>query len=213
VDLYDVMRHTPATREYLPEDVPDGVLYRVLDHARFAPSGGNRQGWRVVVIRDAGVKARLNQLYLPIWDDYVARRWGPVDEMDTGRRQAFEDADSFVRALAAVPVWLAVWLRLAAVEVADADTGHPSVVAGGSVFPFVHNIQLACRAEGLGSRITTLLSARERDVAGVLGVPEGYALAAVVVVGRPVRLRDRLRRRPVEQFATRDRFDGEPFTK
>jgi nitroreductase len=56
VELYEVMRTTPATRAFTDEPVPDTVVYRILDHARLAPSGGNRQGWRVVLLRDPLVR-------------------------------------------------------------------------------------------------------------------------------------------------------------
>ena len=54
MELYDVMRSTPAVREFTDDPLPDDVLGRILDNARFAPSGGNRQGVRVVVLRDEG---------------------------------------------------------------------------------------------------------------------------------------------------------------
>ena len=63
VDLYDVMRTTPAVREFTDDPLPDDVLHRILDHARFAPSGGNRQGAHVVVVRDQGTRERLAALY------------------------------------------------------------------------------------------------------------------------------------------------------
>jgi len=54
-----VMRTTPASREFTDEPVPDDVLYRILEHARSAPSGGNRQGWRTVVVRDRDTRRQL----------------------------------------------------------------------------------------------------------------------------------------------------------
>src|SRR5262245_10990466 len=57
------MRTTPATREYTDEDVSDDVLYDILEHARFAPNGGNRQAWRVIVVRDREVRRRVGELY------------------------------------------------------------------------------------------------------------------------------------------------------
>ena len=80
VELYDVMRSTPAVREFTDDPFPDDVLQRVLDNARFAPSGGNRQGWRVVVVRDEAARRRLRDLYLRSWTEYhqpVFRRLGP----------------------------------------------------------------------------------------------------------------------------------------
>ena len=52
MDLYDVMRTTFAAREFTGEPLPDRTLYRILDNARFAPSGGNRQAVRIIVVRD-----------------------------------------------------------------------------------------------------------------------------------------------------------------
>src|SRR5581483_8975980 len=63
MELREVMRTTPATREFTADDVPDDVLYSILDDARFAPNGGNRQAWRVIVVRDPETKRRIGELY------------------------------------------------------------------------------------------------------------------------------------------------------
>ncbi|HEU5109752.1 MAG TPA: nitroreductase family protein [Micromonosporaceae bacterium] len=203
MELAAVMRSAASVREYLPADVPDEVLYRVFERARFAPNGGNRQGWRLVVVRDPALRRRLRDLYQHPWREYAAARY--ADAAGRGRAAAGDRlADTFHHA----PVLLAFWVDLAAVEVTDADAGHPSVVAGGSIFPFIQNVQLALRAEGLGSRITTLLARRQAEVRALLAVPDGYALAAVMPVGRPARPWPTLSRRPVETFATVNRFDG-----
>ena len=65
MDLYDVMRTTAAVREYTDDPLPDDVLERILDNARFSPSGGNRQGTHVVVVRDAQTRDRLAELAIP----------------------------------------------------------------------------------------------------------------------------------------------------
>src|SRR5579862_5228507 len=72
MDLVDALRSTGAVREFLPDPVPRDVLARVLDTARFAPSGGNRQSWRVVVVEDPQIRRRLRELYLTDWYDYLA---------------------------------------------------------------------------------------------------------------------------------------------
>ena len=59
MDMIDVMRTTFAARDFTNEDVPDEVLHRVLDNARFAPSGGNRPGWHVIVVRDKAKRDAL----------------------------------------------------------------------------------------------------------------------------------------------------------
>jgi nitroreductase len=69
--FYEVMRCAPSTRHFTDEPVPREVLERVLDNARFAPSGGNRQGWRVVVVTDRDTRRRLRELYEPHWMEYT----------------------------------------------------------------------------------------------------------------------------------------------
>src|SRR5450755_27927 len=86
MDLFDALRTTGSVREFTSEPVPDEVVWRVLDAARFAPSGGNRQGWRVVVVADPTTRRALRDLYLPGWYDYLAMAsagltpWAPVTD-------------------------------------------------------------------------------------------------------------------------------------
>lgn len=206
-----MMRQLPGCREYRPDDVPDEVLHRVLDDARFAPSGGNRQGWRVVVVRDADLRRRLGELYLPHWQAYVAAHYGPYDEMTPDRRRRVADADRMAETLHEVPVHLLVWVELSVLAVTDIGADRPSVVAGGSIFPFIQNVQLAARQAGLGTRITTLLSYEEEAVRSLVGAPPEWALAALVLTGWPVKLPTKLARNPVESFAFVDHANGEPL--
>ncbi len=73
MELETVMRTTFAAREFLDEAVSDEQLYRILDNARFAPSGGNRQGWRVIVVKDADKRAKLRELIVPTFKRYIAQ--------------------------------------------------------------------------------------------------------------------------------------------
>src|SRR5262245_17043872 len=88
VDLIDALRSTGAVREYLPEPVPDDAVERILDTARFAPSGGNRQGWRVIVVKDTEIRRRLREIYLDNWYEYLAQSaagltpWAPVTDRE-----------------------------------------------------------------------------------------------------------------------------------
>jgi nitroreductase len=211
MDVIDVMRHMPGCRDYDTTPVSDDVLYRVLDNARFAPSGGNRQGWKVVVIRDEAHRVALRDQYRRTWDRYVAEMYGPPETHTDQVRSALSDAERMADELHTIPVHLAIWVDMAAIAVTDRSAPRPSVVAGGSIFPFIQNIQLAARHEGLGTRITTLLSYDEEPVRKMLRVPDGYALAAVLLVGWPRHLPKHLRRKPVEKFATFETFDGEPL--
>jgi nitroreductase len=95
--------------------------------------------------------------------------------------------------------------------VTDRDLDRCSVVGGASVYPFVHNLLLAARNQGLGGVLTTFLAASEPEAAPLLGLPDHQAVVAMVGLGTPVHQPTRLRRRPVEAFTTVDRFDGPPL--
>ena len=206
-----MMRHLGGAREFEDRDVPDEVLHRVLDNARFAPSGGNRQPWRVVVVRDADQKRRLGDVYEAEWRKYVAQWYGPQDELSEDRKRKLDEGNRFAASIADVPVFLLIWAEMAALELTDRDLDRPSIVGGGSVYPFVHNIQLGLRQEGLGARITALMVHAETTVREMFDAPAGFALAAVLPVGYPRRVPTRLTRRPVEDFAFVGRFGGPPL--
>ena len=210
MDLLEAMRLTSATRRFSQRPVPDEVIYRVLDAARFAPSGGNRQGWRVVVVKDAAKRKAIRDLYLEPWKAYAEQR-RPLATTPR-RRRALEAADQMAENLDKVPVHLVICVELAALSITDAALDRPSIVGGGSIYPFVHNILLACTAEGLGSAITTLLCVKEPETFKLLGIPEGFAMAALVPLGyREDEAPAKLSRRPVEEIATVDAFDGRPL--
>jgi nitroreductase len=220
MELYDVMRSTPAVREFTDDPLPDDVLERILDNARFAPSGGNRQGVRVVVLRDQDTKSALADLGLPAARRYGAQLangevpWNPVQppRVDTSTIEATEAPPQMLAPMREAPVVLVICLDLAVVAAADQDLDRIAVVPGASVYPFVWNVLLAARNEGYGGVLSTMAVAEEPRVKELLGVPDPYAVAAVVPLGKPVRQITKLRRRPVGEFATRERFDGAPFT-
>ena len=109
------------------------------------------------------------------------------------------------------PVVLVICLDLAVVAATDQNLDRVAVVPGASVYPFVWNVLLAARNEGCGGVLTTMAVAEEPRVKELLGVPDPYVIAAVVPLGKPVRQVTKLRRRPVPEFATCERFDGAPF--
>jgi nitroreductase len=197
VRLYEAMRTTVATRSYVSDPVDDDVLNRVLDHARYAPSGGNRQPWRVVVVRDPDQKRRLREQYVESY------RETPM--------YGTSGLDRFADHLDEVPVLLVVCVELAALTITDAGLGRQSIVGGASIYPFVQNILLGLRNEGLAGLLTTVALPRERELREIFSIPEGFAVACVIPVGRPHAPGSSLSRRPVETFAWLDRFGGEPL--
>ncbi|HEX3433569.1 MAG TPA: nitroreductase family protein [Solirubrobacteraceae bacterium] len=216
MDLFEAMRCAPTSRHFTDELIEPEVLRRVLDNARFAPSGGNRQGWRVVVVRDADRRRAIRDLYLPAWRAYMEQTGGAQmlrtpDDFDPRRVRMLQGADEYAERLHEVPVHLVVGVRLDDLAVTDADLPRQSIVGGASVYPFVQNLLLGLRGEGLGAAMTTLLVPAEAQVRPLLGIPEDVALAAHVGVGhRADDWPKRLARKPVEEFAFAERF-GEPL--
>lgn len=204
MELGTVMRSTPGVRRFDSRDVPPELLHRALDAARFAPSGGNRQPWRVVAVRDREQRAALGHLYAETWDQLIAERPEPA--------QSLRALTEFAHAFAEVPTMITVWCDPAQIDTTDAAEPPPSVVAGGSVFPFVQNLVLALRDQGVAARVTTLLARAQPQVRALLGVPVELRLAAVLAVGYPKSWPTRLRRRDVAEFATWDSYAGAPVT-
>lgn len=227
MDLLDTLRTTGAARAFHPEPVHDDVLHRVLDTARFAPNGGNRQAWHVVVVRDEASRTSLRDLYLDGWYQYLAMTaagltpWAPVTDRGA-ETSAVEHAGAVRDAAAAqppgfaerfdeVPALLVVLADLRRLAAVDRDLDRYTLVGGASIYPFVWSILLAARAEGLGGVVTTMPIRREPELKALLGVPDHLAVAAVVALGRPLHQPRRLTRAPVEAFTTVDRFDGPTF--
>jgi nitroreductase len=216
MDLYEAMRCAPTTRRFKHDPVATEALVRALDGARFAPSGGNRQGWRVVVVRDPELRVALRDLYLPGWRAYMQRTGGAAvladpQSFDAATVRRVQGANEYAERLDEVPVHLVVGVRLDDLAVTDAQLPRQSIVGGASIYPFVQNILLALRAEGLGAAMTTLLVPAEAEVKRLLAIPDEVALAAHIGVGhRADPWPGRLSRRPVVEFAFSERY-GEPL--
>jgi len=223
VDLHQALTTTGAVREFTDEPVPDDVLRRILDTARFAPSGGNRQAWRIVVVQDTTVRRRLRELYLDGWYQYRAMGaaglvpWAPITDRAAEAEAAARAADmvpppdraGFAEQLDRVPVLLVLLADLRGLASVDRDLDRYTLVGGASIYPFAWSILLAAHEEGLGGVVTTMLVRQEAAVLEALGAPDGWVVAAAIALGRPARPRaTRLRRAPVEEFARVDRFDG-----
>lgn len=212
MDLYEAMRCAPTTRRFASRPVPTEVLRRVLDNARFAPSGGNRQGWRVIAVTDAALRRALCDLYQPHWRAYMeltgaAAMLADPGSADPGRLKMVKRANEFAERVHEVPLHLVVCAKLGDLAIVDAGLDRPSIVGGASVYPFVQNLLLGLRAEGLGAALTTLLAPAEPQVRELLGIPEGVVLAAYVLVGERVDpWPAALSRKPVEEFAFSERY-------
>lgn len=206
MQLQEVIQSNGTCRYYRPDPVPDDVLTRVLSAARFAPSGGNRQPVRFVVVRDRDKKRALRDLYLPYWEEYL-KGLGVGDIRAEGSRSVVAAADHFAHHLDAIPILIVVCAKLSDVHPTDHQLGRLSVVGGASIYPAVQNLLLSCRNEGLGSALTTLMCHEEPAVKKLLDIPDDIAVCATLAVGYPEKpFPKKLSRRPVRETAFLDRY-------
>ena len=219
MDLYDVMRTTAAVREFTDDPLPDDVLHTILDNARFAPSGGNRQGTHIVVVGDAAMRERLVEITEPGARRYHAQRaagetpWSAYVPSRVTDEEAAQTAvpSSVTEPLRRAAVVLVVCVDLRAVAALDKELDRVGIVGGASVYPLVWNILLAARNEGFGGTITTMAVAEEPALKQALGIPEPFAVAAVVPLGKPVKQLKRLTRVSVEELTHLEHWDGGPL--
>ncbi len=226
MDLREALRGTGSVREFTEEQVSDQVLAEILDDARFAPSGGNRQSWRVIVVRDGEKRRALRDLYLDGWHDYIAHNlaglipFSPLAseadrQLALERRSAAEELsrpDGFAERLDEVPGLLIICADLSVLAAVDRDLGRYQIAGGASVYPFVWQILLAARDRGLGGVMTTIATRHEPEVRALFHIPDNFAVASVVALGRPVKMPTKLRRKSVEQFTNLNMFDGPVVT-
>ena len=215
MDLYEAMRCAPTSRRFTAEPVAARRCERALDAARFAPSGGNRQGWRVVVVTDAEHAPRAARS-LPA---ALARVHG-ADRRRADARAARTPSTQRARGWSSAPTStpsISTRCRCTSSSACASPTSpsptqalpRQSIVGGASIYPFVQNLLLALRDEGLGAAMTTLLVPAEAEVKRAARDPRGrragrahrrrpprrpLAEAALAQAGRGVRLRRALRR-------------------
>ena len=221
MELYDVMRTTFSAREYTGEEIPDELIYELVENARFAPSGGNRQGNRVIVVRDPATREALAMLAEPAAKRYMAQTkagespWNAVTQtsITAAEIEATPAPGILVNSFRDASAVLVFVVDLKVVASMDQDLDRIGIISGASIYPFVWNVLLGARQAGFGGTITTLAVAREGEVQMLLNIPVDFAVAAVVPLGKPVKQLNKLRRNAVAEIASRERFDGAALTK
>jgi nitroreductase len=217
MDVYEAMRTLRAVRRLKPDPIPHDVLNRVLEAATFAPTGGNAQPWRIVAVSEGALKQHLGELYAERWHNYTKRfRPFPADmaaDVRERTERTLKAGDYLANHFGATPVIAVFCFNPKNMAITDSEQPRPSVVGGGSVYTAVENLLLACRAEGLGCVLTTLLCEREPEVRKLLAIPDPWYTAAAIPIGYPVgRGHGPLIRRPVSQLVYKDAW-GKPFQR
>lgn len=197
MDVFEAIYTTRAMRRLKPDPVPEELIWKVLDAAIRAPSGGNRQPWNFIVIRDPEKKRRIAQWYLDSWN----KSYGPLREAalaSPATAKTFASADYLANHLAEVPVLIIATVNLSAVA--------PVSPPGASIYPAVQNLMLAARALGLGTALTTLHRAHEPEVKELLGIPEGVETMCLIPLGWPRGKFGQGQRIPVEKVTYWDHW-------
>lgn len=212
MNFYDVVQTAGTGRYYKEDAIPDEVLTRVLNAARWAPQGGNRQPNRYVVVRSAEKKQALRDLYFPLWRSYLAAAGvGEIAIKGNVVPKLLKDADIFADNFHKVPVIVVVCARMEDIHPTDLELERDPIVYGASVYPAVQNLLLAARAEGLGGTMTTLLCHEEPQVKALLNIPDEFATAAHVALGYlAVPFPAKLTRMPLSEVVFDEEF-GNPL--
>lgn len=209
MELYEAMSTLRAVRRLRPDPIPDDVMKRVFEAAAWAPTGGNVQPFRIVAVSDRDMLSKLAGWYAEEWQRYTAPRREALGSMPADTRVSTDKmlraGDYLANHMAEVPYLLVFCFNPDHMAITDSDLGRPSVVGGGSVYTAVENVLLACRAEGLGCVLTTLLCYKEPEVKSLLGIPAEWGTCAHIPIGYPVlRGHGPIARRGVDKLVYRD---------
>ena len=203
MDVYEALYTTRAMRRVRPDPIPDDVQARILDAAIRAPTGGNAQNWRFLLVDDRDTVGRL----APIYRDCMDQLWATIYKAQIEAAKAAPDEPEHVQFLK---------VQRSAQHLADHFEGYPLLLfsfvqhdpTGGSIYPATWSAMLAARAEGVGSSLTSVFMFRLDDVLEILGVPkeDGWIFSSCVTFGYPTGRWDVAPRRPVHEVSFRNRW-------
>ncbi len=204
MELFEALYTTRAMRRVRPDPIPDEIVDSMLDTAIRAPSGGNVQNWRFVVVTDPGLRDQIAPLYAEAFETLqqtiYKRSWARAHETgDEAALRLMRSSAWLAENFATVPMWLFVFSR-----------NDPS---GASIYPAVWSAMLAARSHGVGTCITTILGVfKSAEVFKLLDVPtdKGWVLNASVSCGYPLGRWDLAGREPVHEVSYADTW-GNPL--
>jgi nitroreductase len=191
--IFQAMHTARALRRLKPDPVPDDAIAKIIDAGVRAPTGSNLQNWRFVVIRAAEQRRQIANVYRASMEiagrAYMNRK--PPAHMTEERQKAMMSAAMYLAEhFGEVPVLILAWLQF------THEQENPNLAAeqmpiflrlsGGSIFPAVQNMIVACRALGLGTVLTTVLAYKEEEVRNILKAPPNMRLYAALPIGYPM---------------------------
>ena len=204
-DLFEILATTRSMRRLKPDPVPAELIRKILDAGVCAPSGGNMQRWRFLVVTDPGVKRTVGAYYKRAWDEVVNPRYragepAPGSSPERFRRM-LDAAQHLADHIHEAPVWIVPCM----------GGGTPTRTSGSSIYPAVQNMLLAARALGLGATLTTLHLQFEKEVEAAFGLPPDVHSYALLPVGYPIGRFGPVRRTPLTDVVYQDRW-GQPYS-
>ena len=203
-DLFEIIRTTRSMRRLKPDPVPNELIRKILEAGVCAPSGGNMQQWRFLVIRDRKINETVGALYKRAWEEQVAPRYRagePAPGMSPERfLRLLNAAEHLAAHIHEAPVWIVPCL----------EGGTPTRTSGSSIYPAVQNMLLAARALGLGATLTTLYLQFEKEAEAAMGLPPNVHSYALLPVGYPMGRFGPVRRVPLADVVYEDRW-GQPW--
>ena len=181
LNVLEALHSTPARRYLSTKEIPDRIIWDLLDAAIRAPSGGNSQEWNWIVLKDQEKKDQISEWYREGWQlAYGIRRQAIMDQSDSsdtlGPRN-YLSAEYLANHIHKAPIWIIGTLRN------TSNSGNPR--AGSSIYGAIQNLMLAARAYGIGSTLTTLYAGHEEDVKHLLGIPDDAMTMALIPLGYP----------------------------
>ncbi len=201
VPLLEAIRTTRAIRRLKPDPVPDALIRKVCEAGTFAPSGGNRQPWKFIAVKDSARRQWVADRYRPMFLKYIQ----PAVEL----AEKDPDFPERNRKMQRAAIHLAEHLHEAPVHLFVAGWTRRGETQDQALMPAVMNILLACRAVGLGASLTTLHRSFQAECDEWLGLPENCPTTALIPIGGPLGKYGRPPRKPVVEVLFWDRFDAQ----
>lgn len=200
-DLWTVMQSASAVRRYRDEPVDDEVLEKCLLAASWAPSGGNGQPWRFVVLKSPELRELITSAAQRTWE--VMKDFYRIPAIDDGaddpKSRTLRTMAEHMRVGGTAPA-----LVLFCVQ---PQRGTTELQQAGSIFPAVQNFLLAARAQGLGAAITLWQDACDGELRGLVGIPDDWKVATLLTVGWPAGRHHMVRRKPLSEVAVTNHWD------
>ncbi len=205
-DIFEIIHSTRAMRRLRPDPVPDELIRKILEAGTCAPSSGNTQRWRFLVVKDREIKKAVQVYYKRAFDEFVSARYAsratPPGATKEGYHRQHTAVEYLTEHFHEAPVWI-----VPCIEHGDEQ---PKRTSGSSIYPAIQNMLLAARALGLGATLTTRHLRFEKESEAALGLPPGVHSYAIIPIGYPMGKFGLVRRGALGEVVFQDRW-GEPY--